>query len=226
MYTVPSVSVPGEMHTVDIEVGICTCHISRTGCIWKHQAVVAQLYKLAASNQVPCFSPQLRHLLHCVATGEPTTVKQSFFASLKEDKERTVPHAHLVDDGASEDDAVEGAVGRGHGVMSAADATEDGAVEGAVERGHAVMSAADATEDDAVEGAVGRGHGVMSAADATEDDAVEGAVGRGHGIMSAADATEDGAVEGAVGRGHAVMSAADATEDDAVEGAVVEDMLS
>ena len=183
MYTVPSVSVHGEMHTVDIEVGICTCHVSRTGCIWKHQAVVAQLYKLAASNQVPCFSPQLRHLLYCVATGEPTTVKQSFFASLKEDKERTVPHAHLVDDGASEDDTVEGAVGRGHGVMSAADATEDDAVERAVGRGYAVMSAADATEDGAVERAVGRGHGVMSAADATEDGAVEGAVERGDAVI-------------------------------------------
>ena len=50
MYTVPSVSVPGEVHTVDMEIGIicilCTCHLGRTGSICKHQAVVAQLSNL------------------------------------------------------------------------------------------------------------------------------------------------------------------------------------
>ena len=69
---------------------------------------MAQLFKLAASNQVPRFSPQLRHLLYCVATGEPTTVKQSFFASLREDKERTIPTANQGDDGATEDGDMEG----------------------------------------------------------------------------------------------------------------------
>ena len=59
MYTVPSVAVPGDVHTVDMEIGICTCHVGRTGCLCKHQAVVAQLYKLAASNQVPRYSPQI-----------------------------------------------------------------------------------------------------------------------------------------------------------------------
>ena len=35
-------------------------------------------------------SPELRHLLYSVATGNPTAVDQSFFASLNEDDERVL----------------------------------------------------------------------------------------------------------------------------------------
>ena len=57
MYTVPSVSVPVELHTVAMETGICTCHVGRTGCICKRQAVVAVSTKHLVSQLQRNFSP-------------------------------------------------------------------------------------------------------------------------------------------------------------------------
>ena len=74
VYTVPSAYVASATHTVDMDVGLCTCLVGRTGCGCKHQAAVAHMYKLATTNQMPQFSPHLRRLLYCVATGKPAAV--------------------------------------------------------------------------------------------------------------------------------------------------------
>ena len=65
VYTVPSASVAGATYTVDMDVGLCTCLVGRTGCGCKHQAAVAHMYKLATINQMPQFSSHLRRLLYC-----------------------------------------------------------------------------------------------------------------------------------------------------------------
>ena len=113
VYTVPSASVAGATYTVDMDVGLCTCLVGRTGCGCKHQAAVAHMYKLATTNQTPQFSPHLRRLLYCVATRKPAAVTQSFFASLNEDNEGMVMNNTTVDD----DDVREGHddVREGHG---------------------------------------------------------------------------------------------------------------
>ena len=90
MFEVKSQSMTGVVHSVDMDVEICSCHVGLTGCWCKHQAAVAAKFNLATSNQVPRCSPELRHLLYSVATGNPTAVDQSFFASLNEDDERKV----------------------------------------------------------------------------------------------------------------------------------------
>ena len=109
VYTQPCASVAGATYTVDMDVGLCTCPVGRTGCGCKHQAAEAHMYKLTTTNQMPQFSPHMRRLLYCVATGKPAAVTQSFFALLNEDNERMVVNNTTVDD----DDAREGYDGDG-----------------------------------------------------------------------------------------------------------------
>ena len=90
MFEVESEIDARSFHSVDIDVEICSCHVDLTGCWCKHQAVVAAKFNLATNNQVPRCSPELRHLLYSVATGNPTAVDQSFFVCLNEEDERKV----------------------------------------------------------------------------------------------------------------------------------------
>ena len=90
MFEVESEIDARSFHSVDIDVEICSCHVDLTGCWCKHQAAVAAKFNLATSNPVPRCSPELRHLLYSVATGNPTAVDQSFFASMNEQDERKV----------------------------------------------------------------------------------------------------------------------------------------
>ena len=67
---------------------LCSCPVGLSGAWCKHQATVAAKYKLSTTNQMPKCSPELRHLLHCVATGNASAVQQSFFVSMNEQDER------------------------------------------------------------------------------------------------------------------------------------------
>ncbi|XP_071959838.1 uncharacterized protein [Antedon mediterranea] len=67
-YTVKS-GRENTYYNVNMDIGICTCPIGRTGAPCKHQAAIMHKYSIESSNFLPVQSVDMRKLFYTIATG-------------------------------------------------------------------------------------------------------------------------------------------------------------
>ena len=96
LYTVPSEKENKKKkkepikrtYAVNMDIGLCTCHLGSTGGPCKHQCAVAAKFKIVCKNIIPIHSAKLCQDLLFVATGE--VVEMTMFESLRQEESQTL----------------------------------------------------------------------------------------------------------------------------------------
>ncbi|CAL9690696.1 unnamed protein product [Knipowitschia caucasica] len=81
LYSVPSEREKDKYYCVDVDMGLCTCHVGMNGGPCKHQAAVVKRFKVETLNMVPVNSPERRLVFYKIATGKDN-VSLEWFSSL------------------------------------------------------------------------------------------------------------------------------------------------
>ncbi|ELT96289.1 hypothetical protein CAPTEDRAFT_185530 [Capitella teleta] len=85
-YEVVSQRDQNKSYSVDMAVGLCSCHVGSTGGPCKHQYAILCKHKLTSWNFVPINSPSMRQFLYQLAVG-PNNMPAEWFRSLHVDRE-------------------------------------------------------------------------------------------------------------------------------------------
>ena len=93
MYIVPSFSNPEVSYTVDMDVGVCECHVGQTGSACKHQYILWTSSLESSSNFLPYLDVLERKKYAEIAIG--STLSIDFYEGIH-DRVRNKEHVNVA----------------------------------------------------------------------------------------------------------------------------------